>query len=146
MKVFIAGIMQGSRNDKKIFTQNYRTRIIEMIRQKYGQDIEFIDPDATDPDRLSYNTSQAKKMFIKYCHIAGIVDLLISYIPKASMGSAIEMWSAYSNNVPIVTISPLEHNWVVKSLSNEIFSSITEFKRQIKLGTTDKYVVEKQKG
>lgn len=146
MKVFIAGIMQGSRNDKKIFTQNYRTRIIEMIRQKYGQNIEFIDPDETDPDRLSYNTAQAKEMFIKYCHIAGTVDLLISYIPKASMGSAIEMWSAYSNNIPIITISPLEHNWVVKSLSNEIFSSIAELKNHIKLGTMDKYLVYNQKG
>lgn len=139
MKIFIAGIMQGSRVDKKIYTQSYRNKIVEILQKKYGEKIEFIDPDSTDPERLSYCDLQAKNMFIKYCATAGEVDLLISYIPKASMGSAIEMWSAYNNNIPIITISSLQHNWVVKFLSDEIFASLTKFKKKVESGQTDKY-------
>ena len=66
-------------------------------------------------------------MFFKYCNIASKVDLLIAYIPEASMGSAIEMWMAHANNVPIITISPMKSNWVIKLMSSIIYSDIEEF-------------------
>jgi hypothetical protein len=126
MKVFIAGIMQGNRKDKLIHSQDYR----EIISNKLDlivENVEVIDPDKTDPDRLSYNHEQAKEMFFKYCKIAGEADLLIAYIPEASMGSAVEMWMAYQARIPIVTISSMKANWVIKLLSNEIYETLEEF-------------------
>lgn len=43
------------------------------------------------------------------------------------MGSAVEMWMAHQNNVPIVTISPMKANWVVKLLSKAVYTDLEEF-------------------
>lgn len=128
MKVFIAGVMQGNRKKHGIRSQNYRDRISNHLH-KISRDLEVVDPDKTDPNRLSYNNQQAADMFFKYCDIAGKVNLLIAYIPEASMGSAIEMWVAYKSNVPILVISPLAHNWVVKLLSKKIYADLESFEK-----------------
>ena len=126
MKILLAGVMQGNRRDGNIYSQNYRQEITAILSRHFT-DVEVIDPDKTDPERLTYSHEQAAKMFFKYCKIAGEVDLVISFLPEASMGSACEMWQAHSNNIPIITISPLIHNWVVKLLSQKIYTSIEEF-------------------
>ena len=66
-------------------------------------------------------------MFFNYCEIAGKVDLLIAYIPEASMGTAIEIWVAYKAGIPILTISRLKSNWVVKLLSTRVYENINDF-------------------
>lgn len=126
MKVFIAGVMQGNRKDNNIHSQEYRAIITQKLSSIIDE-VELIDPDLTDPDRLTYTHNQARDMFMKYCHLAGEVDLLISYLPEASMGSAVEMWMAHQNKVPIVTISPMKANWVVKLLSNIVYADLDEF-------------------
>ncbi|MBP9847648.1 MAG: hypothetical protein KBD43_16455 [Saprospiraceae bacterium] len=126
MKLFIAGVMQGNRNDNNIYSQDYRKTITKKVSDLF-ENVQVVDPDLTDPDRLMYTHEQAKNMFMKYCKVAGEVDLLVSFIPEASMGSAIEMWMAHQNNIPIVTISPMKSNWVVKLLSDVIYEDIQEF-------------------
>lgn len=126
MKVFIAGIMQGNKKEREIHSQDYRSQISKHL-QRMLSDIEIIDPDKTDPERLSYNKQDAGIMFFKYCEIAGKVDLLIAYIPEASMGTAIEMWMAYKAGIPIITISSLKSNWVVKLLSARVYKNIDDF-------------------
>ena len=44
-------------------------------------------------------------------------DLLIAYVPAAGMSAALEMYVAHEHGVPVVTISPLAENWVVRALS-----------------------------
>lgn len=129
-RIFIAGVMQGSKMDG-IHSQDYRITIAKIL-SKHIDNIEIIDPDKTDPDRLNYNFEQSKKMFFDYCTIAENVDLLVSYLPTASMGSAIEMWSAYHANVPIFSITPMPQNWVIKLLSREIFSDLSDFEKRVK--------------
>jgi hypothetical protein len=128
VKVFLAGVMQGNKSEHGIRAQDYRSTITDILAGVMD-DIEVIDPDKTDPYRLSYNREEAGEMFLKYCKIAREVDLLIAYIPEASMGTAIEMWNAYQANVPIVTISPLRHNWTVRLLSAVVFTDLDEFRR-----------------
>jgi hypothetical protein len=43
------------------------------------------------------------------------------------MGTAVEMWRAYEAGVPVLTISPLAENWVVRFLSARIFSDLSQF-------------------
>lgn len=131
MKVFIAGVMQGNRKDKNIHSQEYRSSITSFLKT-IDKSIDVIDPDKTDPDRLSYTNEQAANMFFRYCDIAAEVDLLISYLPQASMGSAIEMWKAYHAGIPIISITPLVNNWVVKLLSTKVYVSIDEFEKDRK--------------
>lgn len=131
MKVFIAGIMQGNRKDGKIHSQNYRKKITGILMRLIPE-LEVVDPDITDPDRLKYTNEQASEMFLRYNLMMSKVDLVIAYIPKASMGTAVEMWEAWKNKVLIITISPLKHNWVVKLLSARIYSTIKTFSSAIK--------------
>jgi hypothetical protein len=54
-------------------------------------------------------------------------DLLIAYVPTASMGTALEMYVAHERGVPVVTISPLAENWVVRALSRRVYRDLGEF-------------------
>lgn len=55
------------------------------------------------------------------------VDVLIAFVPEASMGTAIEMWEAYKNAAVVLTISPLAVNWAVRFLSDMIYRDLPEF-------------------
>ena len=124
-KVFIAGVMQGNRKDGLIHSQSYRKKITKIL-YTIDSTIKIIDPDKTDPGRLKYSNEQSSRMFFKYCDIVSKVDMIIAYVPHASMGSAIEMWIAYNAGIPILSVTPLKYNWVIKLLSSKIYSSITK--------------------
>jgi hypothetical protein len=124
--VFIAGIMQGSRRDTGIDAQDYRHRIT-VILQRHVPGIEVLDPFALHPDSVTYGPDRAKQTLLELATLAGRADALIAYAPSASMGTAIEIWNAYQNGVPVYTISPLVKNWVISSLSTRVFPDIAAF-------------------
>lgn len=126
MRVFVAGIMQGSRADKEIDAQDYRHEITQIL-QSYIPRIEIVDPLVLHPDSVNYGPEQAKQTLLELATLAGQVDVLVAYVPSASMGTAIEMWHAYQGNAQIYTISPLADNWVVRSLSDRVFPDIATF-------------------
>ncbi len=126
MRVFIAGIMQGSRADKEIDAQDYRQEIAQIL-QNHVPHVQVVDPLALHPDSVSYGPEQAKQTLLELVALAGQVDVLIAYVPSASMGTAIEMWHAHRGNAQVYTISPLTDNWVVRSLSDRVFPDITAF-------------------
>ena len=126
MRVFIAGIMQGSRTDEEIDAQDYRREITRILK-RHIHDAEVVDPLALHPDSVSYGPEQAKQTLLELTALTGQVDALVAYVPSASMGTAIEMWHAYQSDVPVYTISPLTKNWVVHSLSERIFPSMAAF-------------------
>jgi hypothetical protein len=55
-------------------------------------------------------------------------------VPEASMGTAIEMWQAYGAGIPVVSISPMFDNWVIKFLSARAFATLEEFAEFIASG------------
>ena len=126
MRVFIAGIMQGSRRDGNIDIQDYRREITQIVR-RYVPGVEVLDPFALHPDSVTYSLEQAKQTLLELVALAGQVDVLVAYVPSASMGTAIEIWNAYQSGVRVCTISPLTDNWVVSSLSECVFPDITTF-------------------
>mgnify|MGYP006301216727 CR=1 FL=1 len=126
MRVFIAGVMQGSRFDDRVSDQEYR-QIITCVLQQHVQDLEIIDPWALHPDSESYDTVQARDTFLRMNALAGQVDILVAYAPEATMGTAIEIWEAYRNGAQVFTISPMRDNWVVKLLSSQVFPSLDAF-------------------
>ena len=126
MRVFIAGIMQGSRRDGEIEGQDYRREIAQIARQ-YIPDADVLDPFELHPDSVDYGPEQARRTFLELVELAGRVDVLVAYVPSASMGTAIEMWNAYQRGVRIYTISALTDNWVVQSLSERVFPDVAAF-------------------
>lgn len=139
MKVFIAGVMHGNRKDAKIHSQNYRKEIIGILT-KLTTTLEVIDPHITDPVRRTYTNEQAAEMFFRNNFMIKDVDLIVAYVSEASMGTAIEMWEAWKNKVPIITISPLKYHWAVKLLSSKVYSTIAEFAKGARAGELQKFI------
>ena len=136
MKIFIAGIMQGSIQGQGIQAQDYRQAIREAVRANHPQ-AEIVDPFSLFPDSVTYGEERARQVLFEMAAQAGSSDLLVAYLPKASMGTALEMISAYQNGKTIISISPMAENWFIRALSAKIFPSLDEFcdwARQTDLG------------
>jgi saccharopine dehydrogenase-like NADP-dependent oxidoreductase len=127
LKVFIGGIMQGSRLDRHIGDQDYR-QIISRTLLDRCTGIEIADPNQLHPGGVDYDDEAAKATLLAMAELAGQVDLVIVYLPEASMGTALEMCHAYQAGVPIVTISPMEANWVVRHLSSVVLPDLDSFR------------------
>jgi hypothetical protein len=126
MKIFIAGIMQGSKKGKGIQAQDYRQRIRSAVEINHP-DAEIVEPFSLFPDSVTYDDRLAKQVLFELAAEAGSSDIVIAYLPKASMGTTLEMIRSYDNGKRIISISPMESNWVVRALSDKIFFSLDEF-------------------
>jgi hypothetical protein len=126
MKIFIAGIMQGSRLDDDVDDQGYRQQVSSVLR-RYVPGVEIVDPWELFPDSPGYTAERGQQVFISMCEAAAQVDAMVAYVPTASMGTAVEMWQAYRAGAPVYCISPLTANWVVRFLSKQVFPSIEAF-------------------
>jgi hypothetical protein len=137
VQVFIAGIMQGSRLDRLIGEQDYRQIISQSILEHHPY-VEIVDPNALHPDGVDYDDQTAKTTLLEMADLASRVDLVVAYAPEASMGTAIEMWQAFQAGVPLVTISPMAANWVVKHISSIVLPDIHAFRMWVANGGFDK--------
>ena len=133
MRVFISGVMQGSLNGKGVEDQNYRRQITDILRA-WRPDVEVIDPWAIWPDAVHYDMDKAKATLFEETALAAQADVLIAYLPIASMGSALEMWNAHQAGVPVYAITALRHNWTVQALSTRTFHSLEEFAAFVQAG------------
>lgn len=126
MRIFISGIMQGSLPGVEVHGQDYRGAIREIILASHPG-AEVVDPWELHPESPSYDAERGKRTFLELIEEAGRADIVVAYLSEASMGTAIEMWRAYEKGLPILTISPLAENWVVKFLSTQVFATLKEF-------------------
>ena len=137
MKVFIAGIMQGSRMDRYIDDQGYRTVISDTLAEHHTR-VEILDPNELHPDGVDYDDAMAKATLLEMAELASKADLVVAYAPKASMGTALEMWKAFEANIPLITISPMRDNWVIKHLSSVVLPDMDAFRSWVASGELDK--------
>jgi hypothetical protein len=137
VQVFIAGVMQGSRRDHYIGTQDYRSIITQVIKEHHPG-IEIVDPNELHPNGVDYDDNQAKATLLEMADLAGRADLVVAYAPEASMGTALEMWQAYQGGVPLITISPMAANWVIKHLSTLVLPDLDAFRAWVSNGGFDK--------
>ncbi len=126
MRVFIGGVMQASIQGKGIVSQNYRQQISQALQARWP-DLEVFDPFVAHPSSVDYDDGRAKETLLAMLDEAVHSDLVIAYVPTASMGTALEMYLAHQAGVPVVTISPLAANWVVKALSRRVFPDLESF-------------------
>ena len=136
MRVFLAGIMQGSRLDSGIHSQNYRDAIREAILDRHP-DAEVICPFELHPNSVDYDEATGRRTLLGLAHMAGQCDAVVAYVPEASMGTAIEMWQAHEAGKQIWTISPLSANWVIRFLSTRVFPDVGEFVRYVRANGLD---------
>jgi len=130
MKIFFAGIIQGSHLGMDIHAQNYRETIKDIVRQRY-RDIELFDPFEGHEGSIHYNDEEARQTFFKHLGEVYTSDLLIAYLPQASLGTSIEVWEAYNHGIPVISISPMTTNWIIRFLPKRNFETIERFKQFI---------------
>jgi len=133
MQLFIAGIMQGSRLDHLIDEQDYRRIIAEAVRDAYPE-VDVIDPNELHPNGVDYDDGLAKATLLEMAGLAGQADLVVAYAPEASMGTAIEIWEGFRAGHPVVTISPMAANWVIRHLSNVVLPDLDGFRSWVAEG------------
>jgi len=126
MRIFIGGVMQASNPGKGIVDQGYRRQIAAALKARWP-DIEIVDPFSLHPNSVEYDDATARTTLFDMLARAASSDLVIAYVPTASMGTALEMYVAYQRGVPVITISPLATNWVVIALSRRVFPDLASF-------------------
>ncbi|MGQ9503340.1 MAG: hypothetical protein ACUVQG_00390 [Thermogutta sp.] len=133
LRAFLAGVMQGSIVEKGLVSQDYR-EIIRTLLQQYLPEVEVYDPLADHKKSLDYDRQTGREVFFYHNRLCQTVDLLIAFLPQASMGTAIEMWEAYQHGAVVISISPMRHNWVVKFLSHRIYPDVESFQAALQTG------------
>jgi nucleoside 2-deoxyribosyltransferase len=133
MRVFLAGIMQGSNAHNGVHAQDYRATLAGLLRA-HVPGVEIFDPWAAYPDSPSYPDEQVKTVLVANVAEAAACDLVIAYLPQASMGTALEMWEAWRAGVPVVAITPLAANWVVRTCAVRRFDTLDDFEAAVRQG------------
>ena len=142
MRFFLAGIMQGSHMDPVLHAQDYRGQLTSLLR-KHFPDAEIYDPVAEHQESLDYSDDQGREVFYHHNRMCREVDVVIAYLPEASMGTAIEIWEAHEHGRGVVvTISPLEHNWAVKYCSHIVFRDLPAFSDALARGELQQRIRE----
>ncbi len=133
MKIFIAGIIQGSDKGRGIYSQDYRKRIKSVLQTQIPQ-AEIFCPFEHHPNSIDYDDNLGKRVFFELMEKERKADILIAFLPQASLGTAIEIWQAYRAGKIIFTISPMTENWVIKFLADKNFVSLDEFEDFVSSG------------
>ena len=99
MRIFIGGIMQGSHQSNVMADQTYRQVISLALAQRWPE-VEVLDPLRLHPDGLGYDDASARATLLAMLDLAHHSDLVIAYLPTASMGTALEIFTAERAGVP----------------------------------------------
>ena len=141
MDVFLAGIIQGSLVEARIHDQQWR----DVIRRILGEHLAQADVYchySCHPESIQYEMSDIRRTLADGNARAAACDLLIAYVPTASMGTAIEMYEAHRHGAAVVTVSPLAANWVIRACSHRIVPDLEAFEALAAGGELGKLVEE----
>jgi hypothetical protein len=133
MRFFLAGIMQGSHLAATLHNQDYRGRIKRLIEVHFPG-AEIYDPLADHSDSLNYDDQQGRAVFFHHNRLCREMDVVLAFVPEASMGTAIEMWEAHRHGRAVIAISPMKHNWAVKFLSHQLYADLDELEEALSSG------------
>ena len=125
--------IQGSHTAPTVHSQSYRERLVGLLRATFPE-AEVYCPVENYPASLTYSAQEARATFLGLMARAGEADVLVAFVPEASMGTAIEMWQAHRRGRVVVTISPMAVNWAVRFLSTALLPDIDAFERFVRSG------------
>lgn len=118
--------MQGSRREMAVCSQDYRTEIAAIV-SRHHPDVEIVDPFRLHPNSVTYEQDQAVETFLALLDRAAEADILVAFLPEASLGTAIEIWRAYEAGKPAIVISPMAHNWMLWATTTCILPDLQAF-------------------
>jgi len=133
MRLFLAGIIQGSMVEATVHGQDYRQQIKDLLAVHLPQ-AEVYDPVAGHQNSIEYDDETGRRVFFGHNAMCREIDVLLAVVPEASMGTAVEMWEAYQHGAAVIAISPLAYNWAVRFLSHAIYPTVGAFAEALAAG------------
>jgi hypothetical protein len=133
MKIFLAGIIQGSHVEAKIHEQDWRTPITAAL-ERHLPEADVYCHYSIHPKSITYEMPDIRQTFKEGLQEARECDVLVAWLPSASMGTAIEMYEAFRSGAVILVISPMSSNWVVRLYSHKIFPGLEAFEKYLVSG------------
>ena len=137
--VFVGGIMQGSKQEMAVHDQSYRAQIAAVVRRHHPEAV-IVDPAQLHPDSVRYGREQAVTTFLNSLDRAAAADVLIAYLPQASMGTALEIWRAHDAGKPVFVISPMANNWMLWATATRILNDLDAFSAFVASGGLAPYL------
>ena len=132
--------MQGSRHDTGLHGQDYRARLAQLIKTHLPE-ADIYDPLADHPESVAYGDEDGRRVFYGHNRLCREVDVVIAFVPEASMGTAIEMWEAHEHGrAAVLTISPLAHNWAVRFCSHALYPDVEAFENAVHSGEVQRTI------
>jgi len=139
---FVAGIIQGSRQDRSIHSQGYRDGMVGLLRETFPNDTVYC-PIENYPNSLDFDDDTARGTFFGLMDRAGQADVVVAFCPEASMGTAIEMWQAYRTGRLVVAVSPMAANWVIRFVADAVVPDAEAFEAFVLSGELEKLMAAK---
>jgi hypothetical protein len=140
--VFLAGIIQGSLVEATIHDQDWRTPVKAALAEHLPQ-ADIYCHYSRHPNSIAYDLPEIRNVFADGLRRARECDLMIAYLPEASMGTAIEMHEAASRGRTIVTITTMDANWVVRTYSDHVVADMDAFVRFVESGDLARLMADK---
>ena len=145
MNVFLAGIIQGSKVPAEIHPQHWRQRLRDVLARRLP-DAEVYCHYSRHPNSITYDLPEIRATFEDGLSRAAACDVLLAYLPAASMGTAIEMYEAARAGAVVLTITPMAANWVVRAYSDRIFPDVQQLDDFLAAGELAGLLARKRRG
>jgi hypothetical protein len=133
MRVFLAGVIQGSHRGLELHDQSYRQRLKQILATQ-APDATLTCPIELHPTAIDYGPEEQRRAFFGLVDTASQADVLVAYLPEASLGTAIEMWEAHHHGRVVVVITPMRDNWVINLLADAVVPSLEAFEAFVREG------------
>ena len=124
--VFLAGVIQASQAGTGIESQDYREQLKRIFAERLPH-LNVYCPFSNHSSSVEYDDQQGRRVFLDHLQMCREARLIIAYLPHASLGTGIEVWEAHNAGVPVVAISPMKHNWVLRFFADLIVPDLTAF-------------------
>jgi hypothetical protein len=123
MEIFLAGIIQGSKVEAEIHPQDWREPIQGALA-RHLPEAQVYCHYSEHPESITYDLPEIRATFEEGLRRVRACDVLVAYLPGASMGTAIEMHEAARSGAAVLTVTPMAANWVVRYCSDRIFPDL----------------------
>jgi hypothetical protein len=142
MQVFLAGIIQGSLADPSIHGQGWRAPVSRLLAEHLPHAFVY-DHFAKHPGGIDYDLPRIRDTLAEGNAACAASDVVICWLPEASMGTANEMLLAHEAGRLVLTITPMAPNWVIRAYSDHIFEDLEAFEAFVRQGGIPRALGEK---
>jgi len=135
--------MQGSIVESKIHSQEWR-KPLRGVLERYLPNCRIYCHYSNHPNSVNYDGNDVRTTLEQGVARAASSDVVIAFLPSASMGTAIEMYEAHRGGAVVLTISPMQTNWVVRAYSDRVFADMDELEAFLVGGVLDELIRTKK--